>query len=252
MMNKVVNGIYSVYIISKSGGLIYNYDVESNFPLTEVEKTFSFPLDIVLEFNNQRLTVVFGQRDNIRVGYSLLAINGDTIVGRKYKDQDILDDFLTNEENFPVNLKFGWPRLSTNEKIVMASMFHSMYAIAALQIIPRKSSSSTNDNFRRHSNNTGIEYMETNNFRLSCFQTLTGVKFLIISDLRETTNKDWLLRKIYELYSDYALKNPFYKLDMPIRCELFDLNIAQLLEQNDRNLASVGGGDSSSTSANIF
>lgn len=66
MMNKVVNGIYSVYIISKSGGLIYNYDVESNFPLTEVEKTFSFPLDIVLEFNNQRLTVVFGQRDNIR------------------------------------------------------------------------------------------------------------------------------------------------------------------------------------------
>ena len=65
-MNKVVNGIYSVYIISKSGGLIYNYDVESNFPLTEVEKTFSFPLDIVLEFNNQRLTVVFGQRDNIR------------------------------------------------------------------------------------------------------------------------------------------------------------------------------------------
>ena len=65
-MNKVINGIYSVYIISKSGGLIYNYDVESNFPLTEVEKTFSFPLDIVLEFNNQRLTVVFGQRDNIR------------------------------------------------------------------------------------------------------------------------------------------------------------------------------------------
>lgn len=183
-----------------------------------------------------------------KVGYSLLAINGDPIVGRKYKDQDIIDDFLANEDNFPVNLKFGWPRLSTNEKIVMASMFHSMYAIAALQIIPRKSIG--NDNVRRHSC-TGIEYMETNNFRLSCFQTLTGVKFLIISDLRETTNKDWLLRKIYELYSDYALKNPFYKLDMPIRCELFDLNIAQLLEQNDRNMAGSSG-DSSSTSVNHF
>lgn len=59
-------GIFSVYIISKSGGLIYNYDVESNFPSTDVEKTFSFPLDIKLEYANQRITVMFGQRDNIK------------------------------------------------------------------------------------------------------------------------------------------------------------------------------------------
>ena len=26
-----------------------------------------------------------------------------------------------------------------------------------------------------------------------------------------------LLRKIYELYTDYVLKNPFYSLDMPIK-----------------------------------
>lgn len=59
-------GIYSVYIISKSGGLIYNYDVESNFPSTEVEKTFGYPLDIKLEYANQRISVIFGQRDNIK------------------------------------------------------------------------------------------------------------------------------------------------------------------------------------------
>ena len=103
--------------------------------------------------------------------------------------------------------RFGLPRLSTNEKIVMASMFHSMYAIAALQIIPRKDKLDC----------TGIESLETNNFRLNCYQTLTGVKFLVISDLREAASKDILLRKIYELYTDYALKNPFYKLEMPIR-----------------------------------
>lgn len=28
---------------------------------------------------------------------------------------------------------------------------------------------------------------------------------------------DALLRKIYEIYSDFALKNPFYSLEMPIR-----------------------------------
>lgn len=61
-----VQGIYSVYIISKSGGLIYNYDVESSFPVNDVEKTFSFPLDIHLEYVNQRLVVSFGQRDNIK------------------------------------------------------------------------------------------------------------------------------------------------------------------------------------------
>ena len=121
-----------------------------------------------------------------------------------------------------------------------------MYAIAALQIISVKDKSCT-----------GIEFMETNNFRLNCYQTLTGVKFLLISDLKETSNKDLLLRKIYELYTDFALKNPFYKLDMPIRysnfgyskylneylnnlkianfrCELFDYNISQLLENNDK------------------
>lgn len=64
-MNRI-SGVYSIYIISKSGGLIYNYDVESNFPNTEVEKTFSFPLDIKLEYNNQRIIVIFGHRDNIK------------------------------------------------------------------------------------------------------------------------------------------------------------------------------------------
>lgn len=44
-----------------------------------------------------------------------------------------------------------------------------------------------------------------------------------------------LLKKIYELYADFALKNPFYSLEMPIRCELFDTNLQALLEQADKN-----------------
>ncbi len=31
--------------------------------------------------------------------------------------------------------------------------------------------------------------------------------------------------RVYNLYADYVLKNPFYELDMPIRCELFDLQL---------------------------
>ena len=39
-------GIYNVFIVSKSGGLIYHYD--HNLPVLETEKTFSYPLDIKL------------------------------------------------------------------------------------------------------------------------------------------------------------------------------------------------------------
>lgn len=44
-----------------------------------------------------------------------------------------------------------------------------------------------------------------------------------------------LLKKIYELYADFALKNPFYSLEMPIRCEMFDTNLQALLEQADKS-----------------
>ncbi|XP_018097486.1 trafficking protein particle complex subunit 4 S homeolog isoform X1 [Xenopus laevis] len=61
---------------------------------------------------------------------------------------------------------------------------------------------------------------------LQCF---TRIKFMVLSDPRQA-GIDTLLRKIYELYSDYALKNPFYSLEMPIRSELFDQNLRSTLE----------------------
>ncbi len=33
-------------------------------------------------------------------------------------------------------------------------------------------------------------------------------------------------RRVYELYNNYVLKNPFYEVEMPVRCELFDTNLA--------------------------
>ena len=41
-----------------------------------------------------------------------------------------------------------------------------------------------------------------------------------------------LLKVIYELYTDYVLKNPFYEVEMPIRCELFDLNLSQAIQKD--------------------
>ena len=59
-------GVFYVFIVSKSGGLIFNYD--HNIPVTETEKTFSFPLDIQLKFENNRVVVAFGERDGVCIG----------------------------------------------------------------------------------------------------------------------------------------------------------------------------------------
>uniref|UniRef100_A0A674NBB7 Trafficking protein particle complex subunit n=1 Tax=Takifugu rubripes TaxID=31033 RepID=A0A674NBB7_TAKRU len=112
--------IFSVYLVNKAGGLIYQYD--NYVPRTEVEKTFSYPLDLVLKHHDEKVIVSFGQRDGIK-----------------------------------------------------------------------------------------------------------GIKFIVLADPRQS-GIDALLRKVYEIYSDFALKNPFYSLEMPIRCELFDQNLKSALE----------------------
>ena len=40
--------------------------------------------------------------------------------------------------------------------------------------------------------------------------------------------------QIYELYADYALKNPFYSLEMPIRADLFEEHLQVAIDQIER------------------
>ena len=56
--------VYSVYIVSRGGSLIY--DLDYFVPKTDVEKTFSYPLEIVLKVFDEKLTVDFGARDGIK------------------------------------------------------------------------------------------------------------------------------------------------------------------------------------------
>ena len=43
-----------------------------------------------------------------------------------------------------------------------------------------------------------------------------------------------LLRRLYSIYADFALKNPFYSLEMPIRAELFDTHVIAAVEQTEK------------------
>lgn len=82
------------------------------------------------------------------------------------------------------------PNLKANDSLRLGSTFHGLHAITT-QIAPVISS--------------GIERLETDTFVLQCFQTLTGLKFVITAS-PQTTELDTLLRAIYEVYSDYVLK----------------------------------------------
>lgn len=205
--------IYGVYIVSKSGGLIFNHD--HNIPKVENERTFTYPLDIKLNYENKKVVVSFGQKDGINVGHVLTAVNGSPVIGNELEDgRDVLE-LLNQPENFPVTLKFSRAKMTTNEKIFLASMFYPLFAIAS-QLSPEPRCS-------------GIEILEADTFRLYCYQTLTGIKFMIVAEPSQV-GMEILTKKVYELYADYALKNPFYSLEMPIRCELFETNLQSLLE----------------------
>lgn len=211
-------GIFNIFIVSKSGGLIYHYD--HDLPQFEVEKTFGFPLDLKLKPEGSRIVVEFGQRDGIVVGHCLMAVNGVSVTGqRKLEDGRDVFEVLEAKENYPISLKFGRPRITTNEKIVVSSMFYSLYALS-VQLSPETGSS-------------GIRELETDTFKLYCSQTLTGVKFLVVCDPKQV-GVDQLIDKTYELYADYALKNPFYSLEMPIRADLFDQNLQVAIDQIER------------------
>jgi len=58
-----------------------------------------------------------------------------------------------------------------------------------------------------------------------------------------TPDIELALREIYVLYTDYALKNPFYELEMPIRCDLFVQSVDVLIDRMERNSNAGGGGN---------
>lgn len=67
-------------------------------------------------------------------------------------------------------------------------------------------------------------------FKLSCFQTLTGLKIILLTSPRQP-QLEFILKRIYESYADFVMKNPFHTLEMPIRSERFDIALQRLAEQ---------------------
>ncbi|KAI0391155.1 Sybindin-like protein [Xylariaceae sp. FL0594] len=128
----------------------------------------------------------------------------------------------------------GLNQLNTNDYLVLAGTFHGVHAITTrlnpLQANQRPLSSAAGGIPSRPDPPAGLEVLESENFRLQCFNTLTGTKFLLFTDTLQA-NVDVAMRKVYDLYADYVTKNPFYQLEMPIRCEAFDRKLNSYIRE---------------------
>ncbi|TID17357.1 TRS23 Transport protein particle (TRAPP) complex subunit [Venturia nashicola] len=123
----------------------------------------------------------------------------------------------------------GLNTLSSNDLLILAGTFHGVHAITASLIPhslhpsnnlpPSTSQNTASQNFPVKA--TGLEVLESSHFRLTCFQTLTGTKFLLFTEPAQP-NVDMVIKRVYELYADFVMKNPFYTVEMPVRCAKFD------------------------------
>ena len=102
-------------------------------------------------------------------------------------DTDVLA-YLQDAAHFPISIKFGRPPLRANERIMLASTFHSLYAISA-QLSPEQNSS-------------GILSLDTDVFRLHCLQVLL---LRSIDWLTRNDDNVWLNGQLIDWLIDWCL-----------------------------------------------
>ncbi|KAF8163509.1 transport protein particle complex subunit [Crassisporium funariophilum] len=112
------------------------------------------------------------------------------------------------------NFADGLAPLTSNEYLVLAGTLHGIHAITS-RLSPMGSSS-------------GVQVIEGESFKMNILLTVTGTKFVLLTSLAEAT-ADTVLQKVYDIYADAVMKNPFHTPEMPIRSEGFDTRIGALI-----------------------
>ena len=82
-------------------------------------------------------------------------------------------------------------KLTSNEVINIASIFYSMHAISSKLTPPGYEQTS-----ELKLENGGIEIMEASAMRLVCFQTLTKIKFIFVTDYQTNLDKCTIIKLI--------------------------------------------------------
>ena len=55
--------------------------------------------------------------------------------------------------------------------------------------------------------------IDADNMKILCYQTLTKIKFIFVVDqITNILDCEVMFKKIYDVYSDFVSKNPFYEV----------------------------------------
>ncbi|CAL8084027.1 unnamed protein product [Calicophoron daubneyi] len=228
--------VYSLFVVSESGSLQFYYEHLSC--VSDIEKTFNFPLEFCFKSHDGRIVIDFGGNEEVKNGYAVLEVNHVPVKGTCLDDGREIIQYFADEENFPLTIKFGRPRLRPNDRIQLASMFQPLHQMARfLSPLANTPPSAENGDKRGQTIwNSGIQSVETNACRVHCFESHTGVKFLMVTDSKLPSASRESLRRVYEAYTDYVLKNPFYSPNQPFNFEFFTNQVKTICEQVEKGM----------------
>ena len=225
--------VQSVVIINKSGGLIYC----KTFPNKNEGETNASNYNSKVDINEM---LVFAG-----------TFHGTYAIASQLTPRSIQ---IEQQQQQSATLQpMALPRLMSSNFSAYAATLKN--ANQVLKGSTYKAPDFINPRIINNTNKTGIKSISTDKFDIHCFQTLTGVKFLIFADTSSTTLAssstspsstsssspgqsvsatsilaDSILKRVYCLYSDYVMKNPFYNTEMPIKNTLFDSKLQMLLD----------------------
>jgi len=89
-------------------------------------------------------------------------------------------------------------------------MYGMVYSIKSF--VARMSPADSKDGFLNY---------RTSRYKLHFYETPTGLKFILNTDLSVGNTKDVLFNIFSKIYVEYVVKNPLCRLDEPIQSELF-------------------------------
>ncbi|KAK1926498.1 Sybindin-like protein [Papiliotrema laurentii] len=110
------------------------------------------------------------------------------------------------------------PPLPLNTILILAGTLHGIHAITSkLTPVPPTSGPVG-----------GLDSFEAEGWGGKVFLTPTGTKFVLLHSIAHP-GLDELMRKVYEIYSDAVMKNPFHTPEMPINSSLFESRLQGLI-----------------------
>ncbi|KAI9635354.1 Sybindin-like protein [Dioszegia hungarica] len=115
------------------------------------------------------------------------------------------------------------PPLPLNAVLILAGTLHGIHAITG-RLDPTTNSKSRSG----PSSGQGMEAFEAEGWGGRVWLSGTGTKFIVLHSIPHS-GLDELLRRIYEIYADAVMKNPFHTPEMPINSSLFETRLQTLI-----------------------